>query len=327
MSDLANKIVDHAFDPSFIVFAVFAADMLIGDPKLIYRFIPHPVIPIGNFIGWLAKILNNPAYSNLLRFLLGVKTTSIVIFLCIAVGVAIETGLKQVPGGIAVYILISSSLIAYQGLYRGVNAVAQGLDRSLEDGRIAVSHIVGRDPASLDEAGAARAAIESLAENFSDGTVAPLFWFAIFGLPGLLFYKAVNTLDSMIGHRNETYEYFGKFAARLDDVVNYIPARLTGIVICVASFKISAVKAMIRDAKGHKSVNAGWQEAAMAGALDIALAGPRQYAGKMTEDIWMNSGGRQDVSADDIRSALRLYVKSGAVLMICCAGFAALHLI
>jgi len=316
MSSLIKQITDHAFDPTFIAFAVLLADMIIGDPKWVYRFIPHPVIPIGNLTGWLANRLNNPAYSNVFRFLLGVKATIVVIFLSVATGFAVTTLLDQIPGGAIVYILICSSLIAYRGLYQGVQAVQQGLETSLDDGRTAVSHIVGRDPASLDEAGVARAAIESLAENFSDGTVAPLFWFALFGLPGLLFYKAVNTLDSMIGHRNEKFEYFGKFAARLDDVVNYIPARLTGALICLASLNRNAFGAMMRDAGKHKSVNAGWQEAATAGALDIALAGPRQYGGKLTEDVWMNSSGRPDVTANDIKKALNLYVKSGVFLLL-----------
>jgi len=187
-------------------------------------------------------------------------------------------------------------------------------------GRAAVSHIVGRDPETLDEHGVSRAAIESAAENFSDGVVGPIIWFAVLGLPGLFFCKAVNTLDSMIGHHDSTYEHFGKFAARLDDAVMAVPARIAGLLIVItAAIGIGtrggeAWSAVIDDAEKHRSVNAGWPEAAMAGALGLALAGPRHYRDFIVDDAWMNENGRADATAEDIGRALSLYRKAGAGL-------------
>jgi adenosylcobinamide-phosphate synthase len=178
---------------------------------------------------------------------------------------------------------------------------------------VAVSRIVGRDPEALDEAGVCRAAIESTAENFSDGIVAPAFWYLIAGLPGILAYKAVNTADSMIGHRSDRYRAFGWAAARLDDLLNYIPARISGALLTAAAPAVGgsakgALNAMLRDARKHRSANAGWPEAAMAGALGLALAGPRIYASGRVEDAWMNASGRPNAKPSDIASALRLLV-------------------
>ena len=219
--------------------------------------------------------------------------------------------------------LIASVFIAYRGLFNHVRDVAEGLETSLAQGREAVAHIVGRDPDSLDEHGVARAAIESAAENFSDGVVAPIIWFAVLGLPGLFFCKAVNTLDSMIGHRDSRFEHFGKFAARLDDGVNAIPARIAGLLIVITAaigFGTRggrAWSAAIDDAEKHRSINAGWPEAAMAGALGLALAGPRHYRDFIVDDAWMNESGRADATAEDIRRALSLYRKAGAGLAAC----------
>ena len=196
-------------------------------------------------------------------------------------------------------------------------ALEQG---GLEAGREAVSHIVGRDPLSLDEAGVARAAIESLAENFSDGVTAPGFWLAVGGLPGAAIYKAVNTADSMIGHRTARHEAFGWASARCDDVLNLPASRLTGLALIAAAALLpgmdarGAWRAMWRDAKRHRSPNAGWPEAAMAGALGLALAGPRRYGGVLVEDAVMGDG-RREASAADIRAALRLYRTADALLI------------
>jgi adenosylcobinamide-phosphate synthase len=223
------------------------------------------------------------------------------------------------PGGWVLEAVLASTLIAYRGLYDRVRAVAEALDLGLAEARAAVAHIVGRDPLRLDAAGVARAAAESLAENFSDGVVAPLFWFALLGLPGLCAYKAVNTLDSMIGQRNPRYEMFGKAAARLDDALNWIPARLAGLLLVAAAAILpeararDAWRAVRRDAGKHRSPNAGWQEAALAGALGFALAGPREYPDGPVEDAWMGDG-RADLDAADLRAALRLYLVAGALL-------------
>jgi adenosylcobinamide-phosphate synthase len=196
-----------------------------------------------------------------------------------------------------------------------VDAVAEGLGRSLHDGRSAVAQIVGRDPEALDEAGVSRAAIESAAENFSDGVVAPAFWFALCGLPGIVAYKVINTADSMIGHRSPRYVDFGWAAARLDDVLNWIPARLTGYLFLIVGGRLDAAAHMHRDAPGHRSPNAGWPEAAMAHVLGIALAGPRIYGGSLTEDPFMNPDGRRDARAQDIRRSVSMLWRAWAGLL------------
>jgi adenosylcobinamide-phosphate synthase len=330
MIELTRQIFELLFDPLFAVVFVFALDLLMGDPLWIFARIPHPIVLIGNLIAAIETRLNQPTFTAGIRFTLGSLTAMAVISIVVLVAVGLTLICQTIPMGGLIYVILAATLIAYRGLYDGVQAVHKGLNSSLDDGRSAVSHIVGRDPASLDEAGVARAAIESLSENFSDGTIAPLFWFICLGLPGLAFYKAVNTLDSMIGHRNDRYEYFGKFAARLDDIVNFIPARLTGLLIVCASAILprmsfnEAVSCMLRDAKGHKSVNAGWQEAAVAGALGISLAGPRSYGGTITEDIWMNPVGRKDATAADINRALILYRTCGLILILLFLGTAML---
>jgi len=200
-----------------------------------------------------------------------------------------------------------------------VKAVADGLrDGGLAGGRAAVSMIVGRDPDSLDGPGVARAAIESCAENFSDGVVAPVFWYVVLGLPGIMVYKTVNTLDSMIGHRSERYRAFGWASARFDDLLNLVPARLAGVLIAAAALATrgarpgAALRTMLRAAGKHRSPNAGWPEAAMAGALGLALAGPRRYGTEVVRDPWIGDGRAQAGEAD-IRAALRVMVTACAM--------------
>ncbi len=328
MIEFVHIVSDFSLDPWFLAVFVLLADGLIGDPGWLYNRISHPVVLIGGLIRVLEKKLNREKVGNTLRFVFGAMTAVIVIASAIAVGILITLLCERIPFGALVLILVSSSLIACRGLYDAVTAVGKGLAVSLEEGRVVVSQIVGRDPASLDEAGVTRAAIESLAENFSDGTAAPLFWFLLFGLPGLIFYKAVNTLDSMIGHHSERYEFFGKFAARLDDAVNYVPARLTGLLIAAAALILPgtsgrmAFRCLMTDARRHKSVNAGWQEAAFAGALDVALAGPRYYGGTRIDDVWMNASGCKEPDGRDIRRALRLYLGASGFLLTVLAGLA-----
>ncbi len=229
--------------------------------------------------------------------------------------------------------MVASSLLAQRSLSTHVAAVAEALETGgLAEGRTAVSHIVGRDPESLDEAGVNRAAIESLAENFSDGVVAPAFWLAVGSLAGGAAYKAVNTADSMIGHRTEKYEDFGWASARCDDLVNLPASRLSALLIVCAAFFVSgasaenAWRAVWRDAKKHRSPNAGWPEAAMAGALGLALAGPRVYGGVTVHDATMGKGGRREARAEDIRAALKLY-RVADWLLIGLLGFLALFLL
>ncbi|MEM7685404.1 MAG: CobD/CbiB family cobalamin biosynthesis protein, partial [Pseudomonadota bacterium] len=202
--------------------------------------------------------------------------------------------------------------------------VANGLRQSLADGRHSVSMIVGRDPESLDEAGVARAAIESAAENFSDGVVAPIFWYAVAGLPGIAAYKIVNTADSMIGHCNDRYLEFGWASARLDDVLNVIPARLTGFLFAAVSGNKAAVPVMFRDAPGHRSPNAGWPESAMAALLGVALAGPRQYGDQVVDDPYMNAEGRREATADDIYRAISILWRAWFLMLGLAIAYTAL---
>jgi adenosylcobinamide-phosphate synthase len=227
----------------------------------------------------------------------------------LVIGYLLHDLFASIPYGWLLEALAMSALLAQRGLYLHVQEVADGLERAgVAGGRAAVRHIVGRDPESLDEAGVSRAALESLAENFSDGVTAPLFWGLLLGLPGMLAYKTINTADSMIGHRSERHRAFGWAAARLDDLVNLAPARLAGTIIAAASERFKdAFAIMRRDAPKHRSPNAGWPEAAMAGALGVALAGPRQYDGVAVEDRWMGDGGNPDIGARDIRRGLALY--------------------
>ncbi|WP_373085241.1 adenosylcobinamide-phosphate synthase CbiB [Sneathiella sp.] len=310
------------FTPPLIVLLACLIDALVGDPPALYRQVSHPVVLIGSMISLLEKYLNPLKGSTLRRFIGGALTTAIVILLAVFAGVLIALLCDALPLGIVLLAILASSLIAGRSLFDHVEGVAVGLEQGLDTGRRAIAHIVGRDPESLDEAAVSRAAIESLAENFSDGVVAPVFWFVLLGLPGLLGYKAINTLDSMIGHHSERYEYFGKAAARLDDLVNYIPARLTGALIVAAAYWQTgadgrwAWAAVRHDAARHRSPNAGWPEAAMAGALGIALAGPRTYAGKEVRDHWMNAPGRRSVGPADIRAALKVYGLACGLLAI-----------
>jgi adenosylcobinamide-phosphate synthase len=263
--------------------------------------------------------LNDERFGEGARVLRGALLTTAVVLLTGALGWVLAAALKGLPGGWLVEAILASTLIAFRGLYDYAAAVAEGLERGLAEGRAAVAHIVGRDPESLDGPGVARAAVESIAENFSDGVVAPAFWYALLGLPGLCAYKAVNTLDSMVGHRSPRYRAFGRVSARLDDAFNWLPARLAGGLVVLAAAVLpgahagAAWRTMRRDAPRHRSPSAGWQEAAFAGALGFALAGPRRYRDEVVEDPWMGDG-RRDLDAADIRAGLRLYLAAGALL-------------
>lgn len=320
---LAYLLFGGAWGSPAVILAVLllamAVDLLLGDPRWLYRLLPHPVVLLGRLIAVLDRALNRQSLPRGRRLLLGLLCTGLVVAFAGGLGVLLHHLLGGLPYGWVLEGVLASSLLAFRGLYDAVRRVARGLAESLEAGRAAVAHIVGRDPASLDAAGVGRAAAESAAENFSDGFVAPVFWFLLLGLPGLLAYKAVNTLDSMIGHRNARYEAFGKAAARLDDAVNFLPARLAGLLIVLAALLLpgasagGAWRALRRDAPHHRSPNAGWQEAALAGALGLALAGPRQYGGQVVEDHWMGDG-RREVTAQDLGRVLDLYLAAGGLL-------------
>ena len=289
----------------------WAIEAAVGWPESLYRRIRHPVVWIGWLVTRLDTALNRENLRNGWRTLAGALAASTVIVVTWSVAVAVTALLPDSPPGIAAEALIAASLLASRSLYEHVLAVAQSLAAdSVAAAREAVSHIVGRDPGGLDEAGIARAALESLAENASDGVVAPLFWGVLLGLPGIAAYKAVNTLDSMIGHRDARYERFGKFAARVDDAANWLPARLTGSLFALAAGKrTDGWRVMWRDARRHRSVNAGWPEAAFAGALGVRLSGPRRYGDTVVSEPWLNAGA-PDPDAAAMDAGLRLYVRA-----------------
>lgn len=296
------------------------ADAAIGWPDAVYARIGHPVTWIGGLIRRLDRDLNRETDSFARRRALGVLAALGVIALTTLLAAVLQSLL---PGGVAGLILtgiFAWPFLALRAMHVHVAAVARPLAAGdLPAARRAVSMIVGRDPARLDTAGVARAALESLAENTSDGIVAPVFWGAIFGLPGLAAYKAINTLDSMIGHRTPRYNAFGWAAARIDDGANLIPARLTGLLFALVSKRPrSSLATMARDARHHRSPNAGWPEAAMAGGLGIRLSGPRAYAGGIADEPWVN-GTAPDPDARDIAAGLALYRRAmmamGAVLL------------
>ncbi|RTL87784.1 MAG: cobalamin biosynthesis protein CobD [Hyphomicrobiales bacterium] len=312
-----------------VALAALAIEAGAGYPDSLFRRIGHPVTWIGALIGALDRRLNRESDTSARRRAKGVAALMLVAALPLAAGVVIERLCEALPFGWLLAALLASSLLAQRSLYDHVAAVAQGLSRGLDEGRREVAKIVGRDVAALDEAGVARAAIESLAENFSDGVVAPALFLALFGLPGALVYKAVNTADSMIGHKSDRHLAFGWAAARCDDLLNLVPARVaaglivaTAAAIPAASAK-GALDAARADAARHASPNAGWPEAAMAGALGLALGGPRAYHGA-TVDGALLGRGRREATAVDIFRGLMIYKGSAAVLwLLMFAGAAA----
>lgn len=293
-------------------------DAVFGEPEWLWRRMPHPVVVFGKAISFFEKRLNHPQDQTALNGRLsGSVSLAILLLLGAGLGTLLQIGAMALGGvGYVLIAVIASTLLAQKSLYEHVERVASPLSHSdLPAARTAVSMIVGRDTSKLDEAGVTRAAIESLAENYSDGIVAPLFWLVLFGLPGLICYKIVNTADSMIGHRNERYLYYGWAAARLDDVLNLVPARLTMILLLFSPVSLHKERAVsfqpwsrfFADARRHRSPNAGWPEGAMARRLDIALSGPRFYEDVLVDEPFVNDAGRRQIGAEDITLALRLY--------------------
>ena len=297
-------------EPALLLLAALILDGLLPDR---FGLVPHPVRLIGAAIGWADRRLNRPRRSEAARIIRGALVVVALSVLALAFGWAFERIARGVPFGWVAELGLVAVFLAQRSLFDHVRAVARPLARrDLAAARAAVSHVVGRDPKSLDAHGVARAAIESLAENFADAVVAPVFWYLLLGLPGLLLSKTVNTLDSMIGYRDPRYASFGMTAARLDDALNYIPARLAGFILAVAALfaptasPARAVRTMLRDAGKHRSLNAGWPEGATAGALGLALAGPRRYRNRAVDDPWIGDGIAR-AEARDVRRALYLY--------------------
>jgi adenosylcobinamide-phosphate synthase len=306
-----------------LAFLSLLIERLVGYPQWLVMLIGHPVIWIGKLIDALERHFNKLDLPFERRRIHGIATFILLLVITIGITLALETVALWLPLGLIVAAVVASSLIAQKSLDQHVEAVAHALESGgLEAGRKAVSMIVGRDPDQLDEAGVCRAAIESLAENFSDGITAPALWLGLLGLPGAALYKATNTADSMIGHRNQRYSAYGWAAARFDDLINLPASRLTALLFIAAARLIpdasskNAWVAVRRDATKHKSPNAGWPESAMAGALGLGLAGPRIYGGVLVDDHVMGEGGRREATAADIRRALALSRVADLLLII-----------
>jgi adenosylcobinamide-phosphate synthase len=285
-------------------------DAFLGEPVWIWSKIPHPTVLMGKIIKWCELKYNN----GINRKNKGILFIAFMVIFLAIFGYLIE----RLPFSAIWKILIVAILLSHKSLTEHVTAVSLGLQKNLSQGRTAVAMIVGRDTANLAETDIARSAIESAAENFSDGIIAPLFWFLIGGLPGILIYKFVNTSDSMIGYKNIQYNQFGWAAARLDDLLNWIPARLSGLLICIVHQNNSALNIMWRDAKLHRSPNAGWPESAMAGVLDVSISGPRSYEGIIKNYPFVNVDGKKKLTAVDIDNAVDVLWRSWGGLVLGC---------
>jgi len=299
-----------------ILLIALALDALIGDPDWLWRKLPHPVTLMGKAIAKCEAILNSGNRKKLkggFALALLLLATWLVAYVIILL-----------PDSGVIEIILIAIFLAQNSLAKHITAVATGLKSSLQDGQKAVASIVSRDPTSLDETAVARSAIESAAENFSDALVAPAFWALLFGLPGIMLYKMINTADSMIGYRSEKYADFGWAAARLDDLANWVPARISGLLICLAHGSLHAFKIMRRDAPLHRSPNAGWPESATAAILGVAISGPRIYDGVRTTDPYVNAEGKHDLSATDINKSVRIIWRSWGLMFVILFGIEAL---
>lgn len=302
-----------------ILFLALVLDRLVGDPDWLWRRLPHPVVFFGQAIGFADRRFNREDDAAHVRRRKGTIAIAVLVAISLAAGAALHTVLRQFGiVGFILEVVIVAVFIAQKSLTDHVAAVGAAMKSGgLPAARRAVSMIVGRDPEQLDRPAVIRAAIESLSENFSDGVVAPVLWYAIAGLPGLLAYKMINTADSMIGHLSPRHRDFGWASAKLDDLVNWPAARLSAGLVAGGAFIASgrqaseaAARAALRDAGLHRSPNAGWPEAAMAGALDLALGGPRSYGGAPVSAPCLNAAGRRDATLPDLAGALAVYHQS-----------------
>lgn len=283
-------------------------DAAFGEPDWVWKRLPHPAVLMGQLIDACDKRFNAGTRR---------KLKGILVLLMLIIGARL-LGLLLSTLGPVMEILVVAILLAQRSLIDHVRAVADGLRMSLPQGRRAVAMIVSRDTSDMQEPAVARSAIESGAENLSDGVIAPAFWFLILGLPGLLIYKVVNTADSMIGYRTPRHADFGWAAARLDDLLNLIPARLTALLIAMPSGVLDIWKDIHADAGKHRSPNAGWPEAAMARAIGVALAGPRSYDGEMQQFAWVNGSGARTIGPAAIDAAIIRLWQAWAVMLGTC---------
>ena len=299
-----------------VLLLALVLDWHFGEPAFLWSRLPHPVVVFGQGIGFMDRRFNRPDLSSEQRYKNGSLGLVALLLLVLVIALAMEwlfDGLGIF--GFALECMVVFTLLAQHSLYHHVRNVAVALhEDGVEAGREKVRLIVGRDPASLDESGICRASIETLAENFSDGVVAPAFWYLIFGLPGILIYKMVNTADSMIGYRNERYLQFGRTAAQMDDLINWVPARMSaGLIALGIGFKYGisragdALKSAFQDAGLHRSPNAGWPEAAMAGGTGLALGGPRKYHDAHVPQSYLNATGKRELAPSDIFKCLAVF--------------------
>jgi adenosylcobinamide-phosphate synthase len=328
---MSGDVMDIRF---LSLLAALLLDRIVGDPDWLWRRFPHPVVGFGKAISVADKMLNRVTFSNTQRKVNGVIAIAILLTASLLAGSILHHVFRHMgPFGLVLEIILVAVFLAQKSLGDHVQRVADGLKQGgLDEGRKAVSMIVGRDPKVLDEAGVCRAAIESLAENFADGVVAPALWYALLGLPGLLAYKMLNTADSMIGHKSDTYVHFGWASARLDDIANWPAARLSVLLLAFGALVTKGIGAArrtmdvsLRDHNLHRSPNSGWPEAAMAGALDIRLAGPRIYGGQVIHEPMMHGSGRALANAADIAMGIRVFYDACQGLWIA-TGFVAVML-
>jgi adenosylcobinamide-phosphate synthase len=304
-----------------IALLALLAELITGYPEMLSKRVGHPVTWMGRLISYFDARLNRESAAPETRRRAGAIALFLLLAVVGAIAFALETALLLIPFGVIAVGILCSTFIAQRSLYLHVANVADALDSgNLAKARREVAHIVGRDTDELDEAGVARAAIESLAENFSDGVVSPVFWISLAGMTGGALYKAINTADSMIGHYTERYEHFGKPAAQIDDIANLPGSRISALLLIAAAATTGdasagdAWHAMVRDAGKHASPNAGYPEAAMAGALGLSLGGPHSYEGKTTEGAWLGDG-RREAKAADVQAALNVYGRADGLLI------------
>ncbi len=294
-----------------ILAAALLLDAATGEPRWLWDRLPHPAVLMGRAVAWTDRHFNRGTA----RRLRGTLAVAGLALGAAALGLA----LAALPFGWLIELVLAAILLAQRSLSDHVRAVAAALRLSTADGRTAVARIVGRDTGAMDRPAVARAAIESAAENLSDGVVAPAFWFLLLGLPGLLVYKLANTADSMIGYLDDRHRDFGWAAARFDDLLNWLPARLTALILALACGGLADWPAIRADAARHRSPNAGWPEAAMARALGVALAGPRSYGGALRQFPFVHAGGRRDAGPDDIDAAAGMLWRAWAAVLLAAA--------
>lgn len=324
-STLSNTAIPHDLSVrAAILIAALGLDALIGDPRWLWGRIPHPVVLFGRAVEGFDKLFNRPRLVGFrlkgkVRRGLGVLSLLFLVGVAAAIGagIATTTSTGEMVVSAPVELLLVAILLAGRSLADHAKAVANALENgSLKEARTAISMIVGRNSEKLDRTAIARAAIESTAENLSDGIIAPALFYLALGLPGIFAYKMINTADSMLGYRSARHFSFGWGSARLDDFANLVPARLTGLLIAIAgpNRTLPTIAVMRLDAPQHRSPNAGWPQAAMASQLNLSLAGPKLYGQRMSHDREVNQGATRKAGPVDINQAVSMIWRTIALI-------------